>query len=299
MNLPATEETIGERLDRALALSVPGLSRHEAKTLIENGGVRIDGRRVSSKSHKVARGESITVDASALDDRSPDLKAALAQRMAEVMITQSAEGWSVLNKPDALPCTPYCFLDTLHLGERAEQLFRSSGLLFERLPEHGLVHRLDVGTSGVCLFARDLATYETFIAARNTPRLSRIYLARVDGQIPEHGTITSEIAHHPSRDDRMLTLPAERFRGEPQTARTTFRVLERTPNGAVVEVQIEGGRRHQIRVHLASIGHPIRGDALYGSTTHAPRFSLHAKTVTFMDARGARHEISAEPAPGF
>jgi len=275
------ERSTGLRLDQVLARLVDGLSRNEAKDLIEKRGVRVAGKPEKSKSRKVVTGDEITVDLSVLDDRSETLRSELKLALQKVAVVAQGPGFVAVDKPSGLPCTPYCLGDTLHL---------QTAMAVTGLPDNGLVHRLDVGTSGLCLFATDTRAYDTFITARGTT-LRRTYRALVDGPMEQSGVISAEIAHHATHADRMVSLPAERFRGEPQRAETRWSFVDAKGDITEVELSITGGRRHQIRVHLASIGRPIRGDALYLSPLHAARFSLHARILHVIDTQGCAHVI--------
>src|SRR6185436_5197829 len=119
--------------------------------------------------------------------------------------------------------------------------------------EPGLLHRLDNDTSGLVAVARTQGAFNAFAAQFRAAEVDKIYLALVTGKPPPHGRIASAIAHDPRRSDRMVTAAPSVDGARP--AETEFKVLEQGRGGALVEVRIRRGARHQIRVHLASLGH--------------------------------------------
>jgi 23S rRNA pseudouridine1911/1915/1917 synthase len=270
-------EQAGRRLDQALAALVPGLSRAEATELLQKGGVRQDGRR-AKKGDRVAAEARYTLDPAVLDDRTPEERAVLEGKRQDLVLLGEAERWRAVRKPAGLPSTARHFGDTLHFAACAG----TAGL-----PDCGLVHRLDTGTSGACLFARDTETLERFTLQRDRGELYRIYWAIVAGSTRERGTIDLAIAHHSSDPARMVCVAGEntRHRGKPQEARTDYVTLRSNGTSSLLELRIHGGRRHQIRVHLAHAGHPVLGDPLYGGDREAQRLALHANELVFDDQR--------------
>jgi 23S rRNA pseudouridine1911/1915/1917 synthase len=153
--------------------------------------------------------------------------------------------------------------------------------------EGGLVHRLDTGTSGCLVFARHPAAYAKLRHAFSNGLIEKTYLARVEGEIKESIIIDYPIAHHPKNKAKMIAIMPKNkyFRGKPQAAVTIVEPippLQKGGQGGFVRVRIQGGRRHQIRVHLAAIGHPLVGDVLYGAkpVPGQPWHALHAESVT-------------------
>jgi 23S rRNA pseudouridine1911/1915/1917 synthase len=278
VTLEMGEDDAGQRVDVVLARRVPELSRARAKALIEAGAVRVGGRRVK-KSHAVAAGDRVTleslpapVDFYASPD--PDLQ-------LEVLFEN--QGYVIVDKPAGVASHP------LKEGE----LGTLAGALVARYPEMrdvgyskrepGILHRLDNDTSGAMLAARDQATFNALREQLQAGEIEKRYLARCQGIVSAPTTIDVPIANDPRdrRRVRACTDPREikRLRAQPATTE----VLTSTPaeHGSLVEVRANNARRHQIRVHLASIGHPLLGDPLYGGPPlEAPsRHLLHAVSI--------------------
>ena len=276
--LEMEEGDAGQRVDMVLARRVPELSRARAKRLIEEGVVRVDGRRVK-KSYTVSVGDRVTleslpgpVDFYAAPD--PDLR-------LDVLVENV--GYVVVAKPAGVPSHP------LKEGE----VGTLAGALVARYPEMrdvgyskrepGILHRLDNDTSGVMLAARDQATFDALRQQLQAGEIEKRYLARCQGIVPAPMTIDTPIANDPRdrRRARACTDPREikRLRAQPATTE----VLTSTPaeHGSLIEVRANNARRHQIRAHLASIGHPLLGDTLYGGPALATgnRHLLHALSI--------------------
>jgi len=282
IELEIGKDDAGERLDVVLTRRVPELSRSRAKTLIEGGDVRVDGRRVK-KSYSVAAGDRVTLEsvpAGADFHAMPDPDLAL-----DVLLER--DGYVVIDKPAGVPSHP------LREAERGTL----AGALVARYPEMrgvgyrnrepGILHRLDTHTSGLMLAARDQETFNAFRKLLQAGEIEKTYLARCQGTVPAPIVIETLIANDPrdARRVRACTDPREIKRLRAQRARTE--VLTSTPaeHGSLVEVRADNARRHQIRVHLASIGHPLLGDTLYGGP--APEdldgHLLHAVSLSFVD----------------
>jgi 23S rRNA pseudouridine1911/1915/1917 synthase len=150
----------------------------------------------------------------------------------------------------------------------------------------GIVHRLDKDTSGLLVLAKTQRAYDALTAQLAERSVSRRYLAIVHGRVgPDEGVVDAPIARHPYDRVRMAVAP----KGKGRRAVTRYRVLERFSHFTYVDVKLETGRTHQIRVHLASLGHPVAGDDVYGSRrgTRAPLpvplpgYALHAAALAF------------------
>lgn len=294
MKLVATED----RIDRFVAASVPGLSRNEAERLIAAGGVKVDGRRCNKKGTRLSAGTSVEVDPSVLETRSAEERATLAKKEADLRLLDRGEDWAVIRKPAGLGSTPLFFGDHLAFSAYCKRLLSTYWPEERLLADDGLAHRLDVGTSGACVIARNAAALARLRRERDAGSLKRTYWAIVDARVADHGTIKTAIAHHAS-DDKRMVVATDAFRGNAQEASTTFRTLARAGESALIEVAIIGGRRHQIRVHMASIGLPLRGDATYGGKGDVSRLGLHATYVELVcPVRGAL-KVSAEPGAHF
>jgi 23S rRNA pseudouridine1911/1915/1917 synthase len=273
----------GERLDRMLASHVSALSRSRLKALVLAGRVAIGGRTIRDPGHRVGAGDKITLDVPPPEPAEPlpqDIPLAVLYEDDDVI---------VIDKPSGLVVHPAAgnWTGTLvnaliaHCGDSL------SGIGGVRRP--GIVHRLDKDTTGVMVVAKTDAAHRSlarqFADHGRAGPLERRYLAFVWG-VPRSpkGTIDKPIDRHPQARDRM----AIREGGRP--AITHWQVLERfggadgKPVASLVECRLETGRTHQIRVHLASIGHPLLGDSTYG-----PGF----RTKTNLLAPGAREALAA------
>ncbi len=278
VELEMGEDDAGHRVDVVLARRVPELSRSRAKALIEEGAVRVGGRLVK-KSFTVAAGDWVTleslpgpVDFYAAPD--PDL-------VLDVLVETA--GYVIVAKVAEVPSHP------LKEGE----LGTLAGALVARYPEMrdvgyskrepGILHRLDIGTSGVMLAARDQETFDALRQQLQAGEIDKRYLARCQGVVPAPIVIDTPIASDPRdrRKVRACTDPRENKRLRAQPARTE--VLTSTPaeHGSLIEVRANNARRHQIRAHLASIGHPLLGDPLYGGPPleAPPHHLLHAFSI--------------------
>jgi len=271
----------GKRLDHFLQEQLPQFSRARLQSWIKNGRVLVNGAAV--KSSLVLRGgEHIEVspaEPAPLEAAPEDLPLEILYQDASVI---------AIDKPAGL---------VVHAGAGAR-----SGTLVNRLVHHfstlsqvggelrpGIVHRLDQGTSGVLLVARNDAAHRSLAAQFAARTVEKTYLALVQGHVRnQEGRITAPIARDPVRRIRMTAKLATG-----RSALTEYRVLRRFEKFTYLEVRIGTGRTHQIRVHLASIGHPVAGDKLYGAAA-AERFFLHAWRIVFTSpATGQRATVEA------
>jgi 23S rRNA pseudouridine1911/1915/1917 synthase len=282
VELEIGEDDAGERLDVVLARRVPELSRARAKALIEGGEVRVGERRVK-KGYMVAAGDRVTLASlpAPVDfHASPDLGLAI-----EVLLERN--GYVVVDKPAGIPSHP------LRKGE----LGTLAGALVSRYPEMrgigyrnrepGILHRLDTDTSGVMLAARDQATFQALRGQLQAAEIEKKYLARCVGVVAAPLVIDSPIANDP-RDRRKVRAcldPREIKRLHAQPARTEVLTSTSAEHGSLVELRANNARRHQIRAHLAFIGHPLLGDSLYGSPAVEghDHHLLHALSLAFRD----------------
>lgn len=290
VTVPAT--LAGERLDRAVAL-LTGLSRAAVAELVEAGRVRLDGEAVRLRSRRVREGEALEVDLPAADTTGP----CPPDPSVEVAVVHVDADVIVVDKPAGLVVHPGA-------GHRSGTLVQG---LLARFPElagvgdparPGIVHRLDRGTSGLLVVARSSRAYTSLVAQLASRRVERVYVALVWGHpdAPE-GVVDAPIGR--ALRDRTRMTVAEGGRA----ARTRYRVLAAYREPAPVsllECRLETGRTHQIRVHLAAIGHPLVGDERYRGARAPLRIGrpfLHAAELTFdHPATGARVRF-ASPLP--
>ncbi|HZJ27888.1 MAG TPA: RluA family pseudouridine synthase [Acidimicrobiia bacterium] len=279
----------GERVDRALGLLLDW-SRTEAATMCAAGAVFVDGDTVS-KSRRLAAGETVDVTAEPGSPAPPGPDPSVA-----VTVRYEDDDVIVVAKPAGL---------VVHPGAGRSDGTLVNGLL-ARYPElasvgdparPGIVHRLDRNTSGLLVVARTAAAYEQLVAGLSAREIERRYDALVWG-VPdaERGIVDAPIGRSVARRTRM----AVRAGGRP--ARTRYEVVERFSDPAVslLACSLETGRTHQIRVHLAAIGHPVVGDATYGGTRPAlalRRPFLHAAELALTHPRTGVPLHLSEPLP--
>jgi 23S rRNA pseudouridine1911/1915/1917 synthase len=271
----------GERLDRLLA--GPLGSRARAQRLIEVGAVSVDGRD-RSKHHRVVAGERIVVH-----DANPDRGSVDTRGSAKFSVLFEDEHLLVIDKPAGVVVHPAPGHrdGTLAQALAARALGASGGGDPER---PGIVHRLDRDTSGLLVVARSDEVHRRLRAALSARRIEREYLALVEGRPPARaGTIDAPIGRDRHRRTRMSV-----DTDEPREARTHFSLERALPDVSLLRVRLETGRTHQIRVHLAAIGHPVCGDPEYGTPGRLglERQFLHAARLAFdHPLTGARIDV--------
>lgn len=273
LQLPA--DVSGRRLDVVVG-EVLGLSRARVKSLFENGAVRVDGRR-PSKGDRATGGSRVEVE---LTEDAP----ALVPQPSSSLPLLYEDAWLVaLDKPAGMPSHPLKPGETGTAANALVARFPEVAEASEDVREGGLVHRLDIETSGVLLAARDRQTWTAVRRLFGERAVDKRYWALVAGPVADEGAIELPLRHkgearvEPALDG-----------GEPgREALSQFRVLRRAGELAVVEVRILTGVLHQVRAHLAAIGAPVVGDALYGGRPlpGLTRFFLHARALRLVHPR--------------
>jgi 23S rRNA pseudouridine1911/1915/1917 synthase len=258
----------GERLDRLVARRLD-VSRSAVQRIIRDGSLLVDGE-VSSPSHKVRGGERV-------EARVPD-EGPLAEEIA-VQVVFEDEHLLVVDKPAELVVHPGA-------GNRSGTLVNAllgRGIAGgEDLERPGVVHRLDRDTSGLMVLAKGDPAYSGLVAMMAERRVGRVYRAVVVGEgLPETGTVDSPVGRDPDNPTLMAA-------GVGRRAVTHFEVLREAAGHAMLEVRLETGRTHQIRVHLSAIGHSVYADPLYGKPVPGRRLWLHAERLSFV------HPVSGE-----
>ena len=272
----------GLRLDRALAALVPEFSRNYLQQLIEAGAVELQGRVVQKVSATVRAGQAGRIELRP----TPQSQAFRAEAM-DIVTVHEDEHLRIVDKPAGLVVhpAPGHWSGTLLNGLLA--LDPKASLL----PRAGIVHRLDRDTSGLMVVARTRAAMDAMVALIAAREVKRQYLAI--GHKPWTGAaarqVDAPIGRDPRNRLRMAVVDLERHAGK--TARTLIERLDSNAGGCAVRCTLETGRTHQIRVHMASIGHPLVGDALYGGAPAAglERQALHAFRLAFV------HPATQEP----
>lgn len=291
ISLDAGSEDRGKRLDSFLHERLPEYSRARLQGWIKAGRVRVNNETV--RPSYILRGtEQLHVSPGEL----PPLKAEAEDIPLSVLYED--DDVIVIDKPAGM---------VVHAGAGHHEGTLVNALLhrFGQLSgvggdlRPGIVHRLDKETSGVLVVARTDRAHQSLAAQFQSREVEKVYWALVHGHPPREGSITRPVARDPVRRTRMTT----RLAGG-RTAITRFRTLDQIGKFSYLEVKIGTGRTHQIRVHLASIKHPIAGDALYGAPRVIEgmpplgRFFLHAARIRFQSpSTGAVIQVASPLAP--
>jgi 23S rRNA pseudouridine1911/1915/1917 synthase len=278
----------GERLDVFLARRAEGLTRSRVQRLIAAGRVRVDGAPAKA-SHRLAQGERVCAEVPP-----PEELRAEPQPIPLDILYEDADLIAV-DKPPGMavhpaPGHPASTLVNAVLAH-CRDLSGVGGVL-----RPGIVHRLDRDTSGVILIAKNDAAHQSLARQLKDRTVDKTYLALVEGTPrPAEGVIEAPLARDPRRRQRIAVVAGGR------EATTSYRVVERFRGCALVEARPRTGRTHQVRVHLAAIGHPVVGDALYGKRSPLiSRQALHALRITFAHPRtGAPMTVEAPLAGDF
>lgn len=244
----------GTRLDQALAKLLPEYSRTQLQEWIKNNNISIDNKPCKARD-RVMGGEEIIVDA--LRKAQPAWQA----QPIELDIIYEDEALLVINKPIGMVVHPAAGNPDNTL---LNALLHHSPQL-KTLPRAGIIHRLDKDTSGLLVIAKTEPALMQLTTQMKERKIQRIYQAIVCGLLTSGGKIDEPIGRHPIQRKRMTVIET----GKPSV--THFRIIERYRNHTRIRVQLETGRTHQIRVHMAHIRYPILGDQVYGGRLQLPR----------------------------
>lgn len=257
------------RLDIILKELFPDLSREKIKDIIEAGKVYVDGRIITKPSFKVRSNSVIKVEE--IDTH----KNVLQPYDAPINIVYEDESIVVVDKPAGLVVHP---APSVRDPTLVNLLIGKTVLAPVNDVRPGIVHRLDKDTSGLMVLAKTFQSYNNLVKQIQDRKVTKEYIAVVHGK-SKSGTISAPIGRSPSDRTKMKVLPAGRI------AVTHYEVLEVIGNYSILKIRIETGRTHQIRVHLAYIGHPVVGDKVYGIEEKEKligRQALHSSRLSFL-----------------
>ncbi|MGE0384827.1 MAG: 23S rRNA pseudouridine(1911/1915/1917) synthase RluD [Gammaproteobacteria bacterium] len=278
------EDYAGQRLDQALARLFPDYSRSQLKDWLEAGRIRIDGTSPRPRT-PVRGGERVEVEPV------PAAGPHWAAQPLPLAIVHEDVDLIVVDKPAGLVVHPGAGNPDRTLVNAL--LAHDPGLA--ALPRAGIVHRIDKDTSGLLVVARSPRAHTRLTAALKAHEIIRTYLAVVQGAMIAGGSVDAPIGRDPQHRTRMAVTP-----GGGREAVTHYRVARRFRAHTLVELQLETGRTHQIRVHMAHAGFPVVGDPVYGGRSNFPRGSGAAlRAVLAAFRRQALHALRLELAhPG-
>ncbi|MGA7988252.1 MAG: RluA family pseudouridine synthase [Candidatus Dormiibacterota bacterium] len=278
------------RLDVWLA-ETRHVTRHAARTMIDAGLVTVDGR-VGRPGQRVREAAVVAVAPVETAETAPGAHVKRSDPDVDLVVVYEDEALAVIDKPSGLVVHPAPGHPAGTLADGLKQRGTTWSLLggAERA---GIVHRLDRDTSGLLVVAKTEAAHRSLARQLSDRTLGRTYWALVHGGFREEtGTIDAPIARHPRDRRRMAIVEGGR------EAVTDFRVVERLNGATVLEVSLRTGRTHQIRVHLASIGHPIIGDAVYGRPDATlARPALHAMRLRLVHPTDGTERTFESPLP--
>ena len=285
--ITVTAQESGDRVDALLARSIEGLTRSAAQRLIDEGCVLLDGKSVK-KNYKCSAGDEFSVSLPEPEDielKPQDIPIDIVYEDSDVIVVNKARGMVVHPAPGHYDGTLVNAL-MFHCGDSL------SGIGGEKRP--GIVHRIDKDTSGLLIVAKNDFAHLALSEQLSDRSLSRVYEAVVKGRLREDsGTIDAPIGRHPTDRKRMAVTDKNS-----RNAVTHWEVIARYNGYTHVRCYLETGRTHQIRVHMAHIGHPLLGDFTYGAPSPEKGLEgqcLHAKKLKFIHPRtGEPVELETE-----
>ncbi|MBI5920241.1 MAG: 23S rRNA pseudouridine(1911/1915/1917) synthase RluD [Betaproteobacteria bacterium] len=287
--LTVPSEYAGLRLDQTLVRLLPQHSRSRLQAWLREGRISVAGLSCPDAKHKMWGGETICVTAAA----DPAANSHVAEEIA-LSVLHEDQDLLVIDKPAGLVVHPG---SGNWRGTLLNALLHHAPELSE-IPRAGIVHRLDKETSGLLVVARTLAAQTDLVRQLQARSVKREYLALVHGAVASAGSVDAPIARHPTQRTKMAVVAEQGKRGK--EARTHYSVRERFAAATLLECRLETGRTHQIRVHMASIKHPLVGDPVYGRRgggnallSAFPRQALHAWRLTLLHPR-THEEMSWE-----
>lgn len=290
INLEVDFEDADKRIDIYISKNIEDISRTQVQKLIDEGKILVDGKKIKSN-YKVKSGDKIEIQI-------PDpVKVDILPEDIDIEILYEDEDIAVVNKPQGMVVHPAAgnYTGTL-VNALLARCSNLSGINGEIRP--GIVHRIDKDTSGVLVIAKNDVAHKKLAEQIKEHSVNRIYVALVEGIIKnDSGVINLPIGRHPVERKKMAVV-----KNGGRNAVTHFKVLERYRENTLIQAKLETGRTHQIRVHMAHIGHPLVGDPVYGYKKQKYKLkgqALHAMTLGFVHpTKGEYMEFSA-PLPDY
>lgn len=270
------DASAGQRIDVFLmefSLSAGlGFSRTAIQHCIGSNRVSVDGRPVRKASFRVSKGNKIV-----FDPEEAKTDSALVAEDIPLDVVYEDDDLAVINKPAGLVVHPAPGNAAHTMVQAMLNRFRTLSDINPQRP--GIVHRLDKETSGLLVIAKNNAAHHALAKQFADHSIKRKYVALVKGRVEyDENVIELSIGRHPTRREHMAVHSGVNAR----YAKTRYRTIKRTDAVSLLELEPYTGRTHQLRVHLSYIGHPIMGDAKYGSQAAFPRMALHAKYLGFV-----------------
>lgn len=285
------EKSSGLRIDKFLTESCPDYTRSFLQKLLKSELVEVNGKPVKS-SYKTAAGDTVTFEV-------PEaVEAEITAQEMPLDILYEDEDVILINKPKGMVVHPAAghYEGTLVNGlmhHCREQLSGINGVM-----RPGIVHRIDMDTTGVLIVCKNDLAHNSIAEQLKVHSITRKYYAVVFGSLKDdEGTIHSPIGRHPN-DRKKMSINSKNGKD----AVTHYKVLERFHGYTLVECRLETGRTHQIRVHMASIGHPLLGDQVYGPAKQPFRLqgqTLHAGVLGFLHPRTGEYMEFSAPLPKY
>ena len=278
LRLTVPDSSAGRRLDQVLAELLPQHSRNRLQTWVKSGCVQVDGKVDNEPKRKLLGGELLRIDEPA-DARQ------LSETPEDIPLDVVFEDETllVINKPAGL---------VVHPGSGNWNGTLMNAVLhhvpgIDQVPRAGIVHRLDKETSGLMVVAKTIEAQTDLVRQLQARTVRRQYLAVAAGTLKKDGGVDTPIGRHPVQRIKMAIVPENRG-GKP--ALTWYRILEKFSYCTFIECSLETGRTHQIRVHMASIGHPLVGDPVYGKVN--PRLPVFHRQALHATRLGLVHPLT-------
>lgn len=279
----------GKRIDVFLSEKIKDMSRSRIQKLIEDNKIKVNLKEIKSN-YKIKNGDEITVEVP-----EPVMLQIEAEDI-DIEILYEDDDIVVVNKPQGMVVHPAAgnYSGTLvnALLKKCKTLSSINGVI-----RPGIVHRIDKDTSGVLVVAKNDFAHQHLAEQIKEHSVKRIYMALTEGVIKQDtGTIDKPIGRHPIYRKKMAIVE------NGKRAVTHFKVLERYKENTLIEARLETGRTHQIRVHMASIGHPLVGDPVYGFKKQKFNLkgqALHAMVLGFIHPRSGEYMEFSSPLPNY